>query len=79
MVGQQLGEPVTSHVLRGMCHVSHVIYVSPVGAARVHEVGEELHVARPELLLALHVHVGEVTLADLRSVKCYVLRVTRDM
>ena len=53
--------------------------VSPVGAARVHEVGEELDVARPELLLALHVHVGEVTLADLRSVTCYVLRVTRDL
>ena len=50
--------------------------VSPVGAARVHEVGEELDVARPELLLALHVHVGEVTLADLRSVTCYVSRVT---
>ena len=53
--------------------------VSPVRAARVHEVGEELDVARPELLLALHVHVGEVTLADLRSVTCYVLRVTRDL
>ena len=53
--------------------------VSPVGAARVHQVGEELDVARPELLLALHVHVGEVTLADLRSVTCYVLRVTRDL
>ena len=48
--------------------------VSPVRAARVHEVGEELDVARPELLLALHVHVGEVTLADLRT--CHVLCVT---
>ena len=62
-----------SHVSRVMCDVS------PVGTARVHEVGEELDVARPELLLALHVHVGEVTLADLRSVTCYVLHVTRDL
>ena len=82
VVGQQLSEPVTRHVLRVTCNVPRVACnVSPVRAARVHEVGEELHVARPELLLALHVHVGEVTLADLRTfqMQCYVLRVTRDL
>ena len=41
-----------------------------VGAPRVHQVRQELDELRPELFLALHVHVGEVTLADLRSVTC---------
>ena len=37
----------------------------PVSAPGVHQVSEELDVFRSELLLVLHVHVGEVLLADL--------------
>ena len=37
----------------------------PVRAPGVHQVGQELDVLRPELLLVLHVHVGEVPLANL--------------
>ena len=37
----------------------------PVRAPGVHQVGQELDVLGSELLLVLHVHVGEVPLADL--------------
>ncbi len=37
----------------------------PVGASGVHQVGQKLHVPRPELVLVLEVDVHEVPLADL--------------
>ncbi len=37
----------------------------PVRASGIHEVGEEVHVARTELILILHVHVDKVLLTDL--------------
>ena len=36
-----------------------------IRAAGVHQVGQELNELWPELLLALHVHIGEVALAHL--------------
>ena len=36
-----------------------------IRAARVHQVGQELDELGPELLLTLHVHVGEVAFAHL--------------
>ena len=43
-----------------------------VGASGVHKVSQELNVLGTELLLVLHVHIGEVSLADLdnRQVIC---------
>ena len=39
----------------------------PVSAPGVHQVGQELDISGSELLLALHVDIGEVTLANLQG------------
>ena len=58
--------PVLEAVLVGRNRVVAQQLGEPVSAPGVHQVSQELDISGSELLLTLHVHISEVTLADLQ-------------
>ena len=59
--------PVLEAVLVGRHRVVAQQLGEPVSAPGVHQVSQELDISGPELLLALHVDISEVSLADLKG------------